>query len=282
MDASEHRIGVGALAHAVGTLVTPLAFTPRSVEAGGLIYRAEPQSGIQPLADVYVPDGAGPHPSVVLVHGGGFLIGSRGMKPMRFLATQLCEAGYAVATFDYRMIFRGGRLPEAVGDVRAMLAWWGEQVDRFNLDRSRISAMGLSAGATALLLATSPAPPLALQHVISVFAIYDLGLLGGRLPRILARLLTRSRDGAEWTRRSPISLPPCPRPLTMLHGTADGLTHYSQAELFLAERERLGLKTRLHIYEGAPHGFFNDATSAVATQAMGDVLAALEANKVRV
>jgi acetyl esterase/lipase len=194
---------------------------------------------------------------------------------MRFLATRLCEAGYAVATFDYRMIFRGGRLDESVDDVRAMFTWWGAQAERFRLDPARVSAMGLSAGATALLLATSPRAPLPLHHVISVFAIYDLGSLGGRLPRTLARLLTRTRDTAEWTRRSPIALPPCPHPLTLLHGTADGLTHHSQAIRYQAERDRLGLETRLHMYEGAPHGFFNDATAPVATEALGHVLAAL-------
>ena len=58
-----------------------------------------------------------PAPRCVLVHGGGFVIGSRDMKPMRFLAAKLVGAGLTVCAVDYRMIFRGGRLDEAVDDV---------------------------------------------------------------------------------------------------------------------------------------------------------------------
>lgn len=32
-------------------------------------------------ADVYRPTGAGPHPAIVWIHGGGFIFGSRAMLP---------------------------------------------------------------------------------------------------------------------------------------------------------------------------------------------------------
>ena len=46
-------------------------------------------------------------------------------------------------------------------------------------------------------------------------------------------------------------------PLLLLHGSNDGLVPVEQARQLAAEREGLGLSTRLVIYEGAPHGFFN-------------------------
>ena len=79
-------------------------------------YRAHVAPGIEPHADIYVPatcSGA----SVVLVHGGAFVIGSRRGKPIRYLASRLYAAGIAVCAIDYRLIFRGGRIDEAVTDV---------------------------------------------------------------------------------------------------------------------------------------------------------------------
>jgi acetyl esterase/lipase len=264
-------VGIGALAHAVATLLTRPAFEPRRPHAVGVRYR----SGRRGLADVTLPDGPGPHPSVVLVHGGGFVIGSRSMKPVRYLATRLAQAGLASVSFDYRMLFRGGRLDDTVEDVRAAMTWWAESTDRFDLDPTRVSTVGLSAGATAMLLATAP-PPIPLHRVVSVFGIYDFATLRGRIPRLLARLLTGSVDPAEWTRRSPVGRSPCPAPLTLLHGDADALTPVAQARAFAARRRALGLPTELHVYPGAPHGFFNDARAPIAERAFADLVAALQ------
>ena len=100
---------------ALWLLATPPAFEPRLPHAEAERFRSRRARGIAPLADVYLPDGPGPHPSVIIVHGGGFVIGSRRMKPVRYLATRLCAAGYAAAALDYRMIFRGGRLERPAG-----------------------------------------------------------------------------------------------------------------------------------------------------------------------
>jgi pimeloyl-ACP methyl ester carboxylesterase len=46
-------------------------------------------------------------------------------------------------------------------------------------------------------------------------------------------------------------------PTLLLHGTADGLVPVAQAHRLAAHRASYGLPTQLSIYEGAPHGFFN-------------------------
>lgn len=276
MDTSidAHGVGPGALASTLRGLAAPPVFVPLAPTHDGLEYR--PGRDAFRRADVYLPAGPGPHPSLVLVHGGGFVIGSRSMKPMRFLATRLCQAGYAVATFDYRLLLRGGRdLADPVDDVRAMLRWWGAAAGRFSLDPARIAAAGLSAGGTLLLLACSGQPPIPLAAVVSVFALYDLAGLRGRLTDLLGRLACGTSDRAEWSRRSPAGQPHCAAPMTLLHGTADGLTPVAQALRYAAARTALGLPTRVHLYEGAPHGFFNDAGDPVCGRALSDVIAAL-------
>jgi acetyl esterase len=54
------------------------------------------------LLDLHVPDGAGPFPAAILVHGGGFDEGSRSTN-VRPLFDPLSEAGFAWFTIDYRL-----------------------------------------------------------------------------------------------------------------------------------------------------------------------------------
>lgn len=222
-------------------------------------YRAAGQGGIAPLADLYVPAHA-TRASVVLVHGGGFVIGSRRMKPMRYLAAQLYAAGISVCAIDYRMIFRGGRLDEAVDDVHAACAFWSARAP----DPRAISIVGLSAGGTLALLAAANGADVA--GLVCCFGLYDVGHLRGPAA-LLPRLLFRTSDRAAWTARSPRFVTQPAIPTLLLHGSDDGLVPVDQARSLAAHREALGLPTRLVIYDGAPHGFFNVPVPAAAAGA---------------
>lgn len=220
-------------------------------------YAGRDRRGIAPLADVYVPErptGA----SAVLVHGGAFVIGSRRMKPTRYLATRLASAGIGVCAFDYRMIFRGGRLDEALADVRDALAFWRGESARLGLDPARVTLIGNSAGGTLALLAAAAAGPGELASVIACFGLYELDHLRGPLAELLPRLLFRTAKRSTWNARSPYGAPQPTVPTLLLHGTADGLVPVEQARRLAALREQQGLPTRLVVYEDAPHGFFND------------------------
>ena len=200
-------------------------------------YRA-PARGIAPLADIYEP-AAPTGASIVLVHGGGFVIGSRRMKPMRFLATRLAAAGITVCSVDYRLIFRGGRLDEAIDDVRAALAFWRGRAP----DPERITLVGLSAGAT-LSLRVAARDPVA--RLACCFGLYEVA----HVP-VLPRLLFRTSDRNAWQLAAHPQVP-----TLLLHGDRDRLVPVAQARRLAAHREALGLPTRLVIYDGARHGFF--------------------------
>ncbi|HEY4183223.1 MAG TPA: alpha/beta hydrolase [Kofleriaceae bacterium] len=217
-------------------------------------YRANDRRGIAPLADLYLPStttGA----SVVLVHGGGFLIGSRRMKPMRLLASRLCAAGIAVCVIDYRLIFRGGRLDEALDDVCDAFAFWLDLAPTLGLDPHALSLVGLSAGATLAMLAASRLGNVA--RLACCFGLYDADHFRGPLVTLWPRLLFRTANRAQWNERSPRGAVQPTTPTLLLHGAADGLVHVDQASRLAAHRESLGLPTRLVIYPEAPHGFFN-------------------------
>jgi len=206
-----------------------------------------------PLADIYIPE-RGCGASILLVHGGAFVLGSRRMKPMRYLAAQLTAAGLAVCAIDYRMIFRGGRLAQATDDVVDGHAFWAAQAPAFGLDPARTTMVGLSAGATLSLLAAPRCD--GLGAVVSCFGLYEVDHLRGPAA-LLPRLLFATPDRREWIARSPIHAPQPAMPTLLLHGSADGLVPAASAERLAARRASLGLPTRLVIYEDAPHGFFN-------------------------
>jgi acetyl esterase/lipase len=194
-------------------------------------YRATPSRGIAPLADVYMPSrpsGA----SVVLVHGGGFVIGSRRMRPIRFLSARLAAEGIAVCAVDYRLLFRGGWVGDAVTDVRDALAFWRRDVEARGLDPQRISLVGLSAGAT-LAFSVAAERDARIASVVGCFGLYESRLLVGQ------RL-----------REQP------PVPALLLHGDADRLVPVAQAHRLAARRRAAGLPTELVVYPGARHGFF--------------------------
>lgn len=213
---------------------------------------ASRRGAIAPLADLYVPRHA-TGASAMLVHGGGFVIGSRRMKPMRYLTARLHAAGIAVCAIDYRMMFRGGRLDEAIADVCDAFAFWQAKTVGLDLDPGAITVVGLSAGATLALLAGARIAP---ARVACAFGLYEIDHLHGPA-QLLPRLLFRTPDRARWSERSPRFAPQPAAPTLLLHGSDDGLVPVDQARRLAAHRTALGLSTRLVIYDDAPHGFFN-------------------------
>jgi acetyl esterase/lipase len=266
--------GLGA---ALRSLASPLHFTPRAPSLSAVPFAA-PRPGVPARADVYLPDevahGVAPGtpgvPSVVLVHGGGFMIGSRTMKPMRLLGTRLAEAGIAVAIIDYRLIGRGGALTEAVDDVVTAFRWWQQFGPQFGADPARMSLMGLSAGGTlALLAAAQLATAEALHRVVDVFGVTDFAALRGNRAALMRRLVLAGDDPVA---RSPVRHQAALRqPMLIVHGTSDSLVPHAHAEALADARAAQGLPTELVLLDGAPHGFFNtaetsdDAEAALAT-----------------
>jgi acetyl esterase len=254
----------GALVDALWSLRDTRFFERATPSEAAVRYRAASLRGIAPLADVYRPAREGTGASVVLVHGGGFVIGSRRMPPMRYLASRLVSAGIAVCAIDYRMIFRGGRLDEALADVRTAFSFWRERVAQSDLDPARVSLVGLSAGATLAMLTAASLEPGAVHRLACGFGLYELDHLHGPLAGVVPRLLFRTADRDRWSARSPRGSTQPSVPTLLLHGTADGLVPVEQSERLAAHRESLGLPTKLVVYTGAPHGFFNSRTFAGA------------------
>lgn len=112
------------------------------------------------------PTGVGPFPLVVYVHGGAWERGDRTLAP-HSSPMALVDAGFAVASVDYRMS-RDAVFPAQIQDVEAAIRFLRANASKYGLDTSRIGVWGESAGGYLAALA----------GVASTVAAFDDALLG--------------------------------------------------------------------------------------------------------
>lgn len=138
------------------------------------------------LSDLWLPEGTGPFPVVLMVHGGCWQKAIADRSLMNWAAEDLRRQGFAVWNIEYRGVDEpGGGYPGTFLDVARAADALREQAISHPLDLKRIVAFGHSAGGhLALWLAArdrlpelSPmrmADPLKLAGVLSSGGLADL------------------------------------------------------------------------------------------------------------
>lgn len=98
-------------------------------------------------AELFVPQGAGPFPVAVLVHGGCWTSKFGGIRQFRNMAGALAARGIAVWNVEYRRVDEeGGGYPGMYLDMHAALDLLAANAPTHKLDLERIVAVGHSAG----------------------------------------------------------------------------------------------------------------------------------------
>lgn len=99
------------------------------------------------IADIWLPEGQGPHPVVVMVHGGCWQKSIADRTLMNPMADALRNQGWAVWNIEYRGVDEpGGGYPGTYLDVGAAADELIERADAWNLDLGRVTGIGHSAG----------------------------------------------------------------------------------------------------------------------------------------
>jgi acetyl esterase/lipase len=99
------------------------------------------------VADLWLPDGPGPHPTVLMVHGGCWQKEIADRTLMNYAAEDLRGRGLAVWNIEYRGVDEiGGGYPGTFLDVSLAANSLLEQGPELGLDVARIVAIGHSAG----------------------------------------------------------------------------------------------------------------------------------------
>lgn len=94
--------------------------------------------------DVFVPEGAGPFPVLVYVHGGAWVTGDK--SNFRWIAHALAHGGALVFSINYRWVPEAG-FREQISDVAQAVAFAREHAKEHGGDPERLFLAGDSAGA---------------------------------------------------------------------------------------------------------------------------------------
>ena len=125
------------------------------------------------LLDASVPDGPGPFPAVIVVHGGGFTQGSKTMyiTPM---FQPLTVANFTWFSINYRLVPEVN-LQGQVDDVLSAIQWVHDHAAEYKVDPKRIALLGESAGAFLVDYAAMVAPmKIHVAAVVSFYGPHDL------------------------------------------------------------------------------------------------------------
>lgn len=153
------------------------------------------RDGTRLALDLYRAPGAGPHPAVVVIYGGGWRGGLRSDTASE--DRRLAALGYDAIAIEYRLAPQY-RFPVELDDVDDALATIARNARAWGVDPRRVALLGRSAGGELALLAAYRRQPLTIRAVVAYYPPVDLR--GGYLePRLFdpghIRMLVRDYLG---------------------------------------------------------------------------------------
>jgi len=237
--------------------------------------------GVPLMARLYRPEGPGPFPAVLEVHGGAWTSGDRLNNVS--IAEDLAANGIVVLSIDFRMP-PVGRYPDTLADVnlgirfmKAHAAEWGSRADL-------VGGLGTSSGGHMMLLAMMrPHDP---RYAALAGPAQDASLRFGIVCWPVADPLTRYRvmkdrgndrlvaahhqfwpSEADMEEGSPqhildrgekVVTPPA----LIMQGTVDNNLTDDMASRLAASYRKAGGSIDLHIFPNQPHAFIPNAPTA--------------------
>jgi acetyl esterase/lipase len=217
------------------------------------------------VADLWLPAGKGPHPTVLMVHGGCWQTEIADRRFMAWVSDDLRRRGIAVWNIDYRGVDRdGGGYPGTFLDTAAAADALRDQAPRYHLDIRPLVAVGHSAGGhLALWLAARPrlprtsplrtANPIAVDTVISLGGLPDLEEAArppgsGCGTEVVQMLTSGNFDDTSIPRLAPLGV----RQI-LINGHQDRIIPAAYADDYAAAMRVAGDKVKVRMIERTGH-----------------------------
>ncbi|MCU0779636.1 MAG: alpha/beta hydrolase [Akkermansiaceae bacterium] len=217
-------------------------------------------------ADLYLPAKLQPglkFPAVLIIHGGGWSMGSKRARREVNIGTTLAQNGYIAMSIDYLLANEahpGPTWPQNLHDGKTAVRWLRANAGRLQIDPARIGVIGGSAGghlaAMVGLCGGELDPPgegdtrvqcaVNLYGPVLWFEQRDLDMF--RKTRAEAPELYKQADPRSHIDRND-------PPLLILHGTADEIVAVADSEALAAAMKAEGARYQLEIIPDAPHSF---------------------------
>lgn len=256
--------------------------------------------GYRPLSlDVHLPaDASTPLPTILYIHGGAWLFGTRSVFSPVYVEladpfAEMVAGGFAVVSVDYRLSAEAP-WPASLHDVAAALRYVVARAPELCIDPERIAVWGESAGGhLAMLLAFrqghegalgSDGPDVALPPLAALVDWYGVADIREPMPDFPLpgpspeSLLIGGEDPADHplgAEASPITHVGARLPAVLvMHGDQDSLVPHVGSQRIVEALEATGTPVTAVFIEGAEHGWAG--TPDIALQALADTVAYLQ------
>jgi acetyl esterase/lipase len=240
----------------------------------------------KPLAlklDILAPKSGGAKPLVVYVPGGGFIAAGKegGLNRRTFVA----EAGYVVASIQYRTTLNGAVYSDGIADVKSAVRYLRANAAKYRIDPKNVAVWGESAGAylSAMTGVTNGLKQFEagdnldqsseVQAVVDQFGASDLSKIAADFDpaaqqgyagadNAVARYVTGPKSGktlaqdpAAVAKANPITYVAANSPAFLLfHGSKDTIISPSQTLLLHNALRKAGADSTRYVVDGADHG----------------------------
>jgi acetyl esterase/lipase len=237
--------------------------------------------------DMCRPEGEGPFPAIVFIHGGAWHAGSR--QSYNYFVRKAAEKGYVAVTISYRLMkfdqskkentTAAPTFPAQIHDAKAAVRWLRANAQNYHVDPDRIGVTGGSAGGHLALLVGLAGTDDKLegegenldvsscvQAVVNMFGPtemvteYEGSSVAWVMPLFLGGKPNEVPE--QYKAASPVTyVSKDDPPVLTLHGDKDKLVPIQQAKLLDEKMKAVGVPHTLKIFEGHGHGFIGDVGS---------------------
>lgn len=236
--------------------------------------------------DVLKPQQDESMPAIVFITGGGFIHANKDNYIQQRMA--LAEAGYVVASIDYR-VAPTATFPQPLEDVKAAIRYLKTHAKQYNINPNKIGVFGGSAGGylSAMAGTTTGSKQFDkgenleqnsnVQAVVDIYGLSDLTNVGADYSKeVQDRHKSAGATEALWVNGSPIfggkdggiladpEKVKAANPLTyiskqtppflLMHGDKDALVSPSQTEILHQALVAHGIESTRYIVKDAQHG----------------------------
>ena len=221
------------------------------------------------FGDLHLPDSPGPHPTVILIHG-GFWRARHGLDLMTALADDLAGRGIAAWNIEYRRVGDSdGGWPTTLLDVAQAADHLRTLAPTYNLDLNRVVTIGHSAGGhlafwlagrphipkdSPLASADTPLPlagAISLAGVVDLHLTWQLNLSNGAVVELLGG--SPDEVSERYEAASPTALLPLGIPQVLIHGTEDDSVPLQVSQSYAAAAIAAGDSVKLVELAGVDH-----------------------------
>ncbi|MGA9073562.1 MAG: prolyl oligopeptidase family serine peptidase [Candidatus Sulfotelmatobacter sp.] len=206
------------------------------------------------FVDLRVPQGKGPYPLAICIHG-GYWRAKYDLGYLGHLCAAITSNRVATANLEYRRIGNaGGGWPGTFADIRTAYQFLLQNARQFRFDTQRVIVLGHSAGAQlALCLAaheTEVKAAISLAGVVDLQRAYELHLSNDAVVEFLGG--TPGDVPEHYRGADPMKLAIHARQW-LVHGNADGIVPPALSEDYVSAKGKAKEDARLVKIAGAGH-----------------------------